>query len=166
MIAIRAFQFKPKRYSPDPVHDRSLGHALRDGIGYALLVGTVENYFGAYAVFLQASASQVAILSTFPSWFGSLIQLLSAWIAGFGFKRRTLILAGVAFQGAALVPLVVLPRLWPEHAILSLTLAALAYHAGNNLAAPMWASLVGDLLPERRRGRWFGRRTALANIAT
>jgi MFS family permease len=166
MTALRALQFRPKRYSPDPAHDRSLRHALRDGIGYALLVGTVENYLGAYAIFLQASASQVAILSTFPNWFGSLVQLLSAWIAGFGLKRKTLILGGVAFQIAALAPLIVIPRLWPEHAILTLTLAALAYHAGNNLAAPMWTSLVGDLLPERRRGRWFGRRTALANLAT
>src|SRR5258708_417767 len=139
---------------------------MRDGIGYAILIGAVENYFGAYAVFLQASAGQVAILSTFPNWVGSLVQLISAWIAGFGLQRKTLILAGVTFQAAALVPTILLPRLFPEHAVLILTLCALAYHAGNNLSAPMWASLVGDLLPERRRGRWFGRRTAALNLAT
>src|SRR5258708_6680184 len=145
----------PKRYSLDPEADRSLRHAMRDGIGYAILIGAVENYFGAYAVFLQASAGQVAILSTFPNWVGSLVQLISAWIAGFGLQRKTLILAGVTFQAAALVPTILLPRLFPEHAVLILTLCALAYHAGNNLSAPMWASLVGDLPPDRLRGRWF-----------
>ncbi|MBI1777325.1 MAG: MFS transporter [Proteobacteria bacterium] len=156
----------PKRYSPDPEADRSLRHTMKDGIGYAILVGACENYLGAYAVFLEATAGQVAILSTFPNWVGSLVQLVSAWIAGFGARRKTLILAGVAIQAIALVPMIALPPLWPAHAIPILTLCALAYHAGNNLAAPMWTSLVGDLLPERRRGRWFGRRTAWINVAT
>ena len=44
-------------------------------------------------------------------------------------------------------------------------MTAIIYFSGANLAAPQWGSLMGDLVPERRRGRFFARRTRLSSVA-
>jgi MFS family permease len=40
------------------------------------------------------------------------------------------------------------------------------YYVGGQFAAPPWSSLMGDLVPERRRGRFFGERTRLMSFMT
>jgi len=40
------------------------------------------------------------------------------------------------------------------------------YHCGAHLAAPQWASLMGDLVPMKRRGRFFARRTGVVSLVT
>jgi MFS family permease len=40
------------------------------------------------------------------------------------------------------------------------------YHCGAHLAAPQWSSLMGDIVPDRRRGRFFALRTSIVSIVT
>ena len=53
-------------YSRNPLVDRSLRHSVRDGIAYAVMSGAGETYFSAFALFLKATAPQVAVLATLP----------------------------------------------------------------------------------------------------
>ncbi len=152
------------RWSENPESHRSLDRGVKDGMGQAVLTGAVDNYMAAYAVLLGLTASQVAVASTFPGWIGSFIQVAGAWLARRGLRRKVLIVAGCAIQVAALPAVLVLPWLFPNHAYLILMASAAVYHAGNHLMQPSWISLIGDHLPENRRGRYFGRRTGLASI--
>jgi MFS family permease len=45
-------------------------------------------------------------------------------------------------------------------------MCVLVCQAGAHLAAPQWSSLMGDLVPSRRRGRFFGARTRLMTALT
>jgi MFS family permease len=155
-----------RRFGLTEADDRSLRRAVEDGKGHAVLQGAAENYVGAYAILMQATAAQVAILSAFPAWLGSLVQIFSALIAGRWVRRKSLIVFGAAVQIAVIPALVLLPWLDPDLAVPALIVLAAIYHAGINLAQPNWNGLIGDLLPERRRGRWFGRRTAWVNVIT
>jgi MFS family permease len=96
----------------------------------------------------------------------SFAQLLSAWLGRLSGKRKAIILLGASLQALMLIPLALLPVLFPEQAILLLILSAVLYFAGANLAAPQWCSLMGELVPERRRGRFFARRTRLISITS
>lgn len=154
------------RYAKDPQIDRSLRHSVRDGMAYSVMAGGGETYFSAFALFLRASAPQVALLSTLPPLLGALAQLLSAWLGKRLGRRRPLILAGATVQGLAWLPLLSLPLLLPDLAVPLLLLGVTVYFAGANLAAPQWTSLMGDLVPERRRGRYFARRTRLTAMTT
>ncbi len=154
------------RYAKDPRTDRSLRHSVRDGMAYAVMAGGGETYFSAFALFLRASAPQIALLSTLPALLGSLAQLLSAWLGRRVGRRRPIVLAGATIQALAWLPLLALP-LWFEGAAVALLLVFVTvYFAGANLAAPQWTSIMGDLVPERRRGRFFGCRTRLTAITT
>ena len=153
------------RFSKDPEVDRALRHSVRDGMAYSVQVGAGETYFSAFALYLRATAPQVALLTTLPPLLGSLAQLFSAWLGGF-FGRRRLVLAGCAAQALVWLPILLVPVLAPAHEISALLVLLALYHSANNLAAPQWTSIMRDLVSERRRGRYFGYRTRLTTIAT
>jgi MFS family permease len=152
------------RYSKDPQIDRTLRHSVRDGVAYSVMSGCGETYLSAFALYLKATAPQVALIATLPPLLGSLAQMLSAWLVRRLRRRKRMILAGASLQALVWLPLLLLPLFYPEQAILLLVLCATLYHASGNFAVPLWISLMGDLVPERKRGRYFGRRTRLATM--
>ena len=76
-------------FSKDPIVDRALRHSIRDGMAFSVQVGAGETYFSAFALFLRATAPQVALLSTLPPLLGSLAQIFSAWLGSFLGRKRT-----------------------------------------------------------------------------
>lgn len=152
------------RYSKDPAIDLSLRHSIRDAAAYSIMTGAGETYFSAFAIFLRASVAQIALLSSLPPLLGSLTQLLGAWWAGRGAGRKCLIVAGASLHGLSWLPLMALPLLFPDNAVPLFIACVTFYYAAANVVAPAWASLMGDLVPERKRGRYFARRTALASV--
>jgi len=152
--------------SRDPQVDRSLRHSLRDAAAFAVMTGSGETYFSAFALFLKASTPQIGLLASLPPLLASFVQLLSAWLGRLTGHRRRIILTGAGLQGATLVPLALLPLLYPSVAVPLLIVCVAVYHGGANLATPQWSSLMGDLVPERRRGRFFALRTRLTSATT
>jgi MFS family permease len=150
-------------YSREPETDRSLRHSVRDGIAYSVMSGGGETYFSAFALFLKASTTQIGLLASLPPLLGSFAQLLSAWLGHLTGRRKPIILLGAGLQTALWLPLLVLPLLFPTYAVPILIISVILYFASANLAAPQWTSLMGDLVPERRRGRFFGMRNRLAS---
>lgn len=154
------------RYSKDPQTDSSLHHSLKDAVAFSVMTGSIETYFSAFALLLKASASQVAVLTTLPNLLGSLAQLLSAWLGHRLNRRRPLILFGALAQAAVLPAMVILPQLWPQYAIEVLLLCMTLYYGAGHFITPQWMSLMGELVTEKRRGRFFGRRTSLATMTS
>lgn len=153
------------RFSKDPVVDKALRHSVRDGMAYSVQVGAGETYFSAFALFLRATAPQVALVSTLPPLLASSAQPFSAWLGGYTGRRR-LVVAGCALQALLWLPILLLPVLFADYAIPALVLLLALYHSANHLAAPQWTSIMRDLVSERRRGRYFGHRTRLMTITT
>jgi len=153
------------QFSKDPAIDRALRHSVREGMAYSVQVGAGETYFSAFALFLRASAPQVALISTLPQLLGSSANLFSAW-AGQHFGRRQIVVWGCALQALLWLPIALVPVFAPNHAITALLVLLALYYSANNLAAPQWTSIMRDLVSERRRGRYFGHRTRLTTIAT
>jgi len=154
------------KYSKDPQTDASLRHSLKDAVAFSVMSGGLETYFSAFALFLKASTSQVAILATLPNLLGSLAQLVSAWLGHRLNQRHLLIVIGAYSQAVILPLMILLPWLLPAYAIPILLLCLTFYYAAAHFIAPQWMSLMGELVSERRRGRFFARRTALATITS
>jgi MFS family permease len=154
------------RFSKDPVVDKALRHSVRDGMAFAAQVGAGETYFSAFALFLRATAPQVAILSTLPLLLASSAQIFSVWLAEYVGRRRLVIL-GCALQALSWLPILFLPMLFTGgYAIPALLVLIALYHSANNLAAPQWTSIMRDLVSEKRRGRYFAHRTRLMTLTT
>jgi MFS family permease len=153
------------QFSKDPAVDKALRHSVRDGMAFSVQVGAGETYFSAFALFLRATAPQIALLSTLPLLLASSAQIFSAWIGDYVGRRR-LVIMGCALQALLWLPVLLLPALFSGYAIPALLVLLVLYHSANNLAAPQWTSIMRDLVSERRRGRYFAYRTRLTTIAT
>ena len=153
------------QFSKDPVVDRALRHSIRDGMGFSVAAGGGETYFSAFALFLRATAPQVALLTTLPPLLGSLAQLFSAWLGRFTGRKR-IVLVGCTVQALLWLPILLVPTLFSGHAIIALLVLLALYYSANNFAAPQWTSIMRDLVSERRRGRYFAHRTRLTTITT
>lgn len=153
-------------FSRDPVAERSLRHSLKDAAAYAVMTGAGETYISAYGLFLKATTTQIGVLASLPPMLASLVQLLSAWLGRVTGNRKAIVVFGASIQAVAWLPILALPALFPEHAVPLLIASAIVYHGGAHLAAPQWSSLIGDIVPERRRGRFFGLRTRLVTATS
>ncbi|KPK37855.1 MAG: hypothetical protein AMJ69_10130 [Gammaproteobacteria bacterium SG8_47] len=153
-----------QRHSKDPQVERSLRHSVKDGVAYSVMSGSGESYFAAFSLYFKATTPQIGLLASLPPLLGSLAQLVSAWAGRHTARRKPVILVGATLQGVMLLPLVILPSLFPDQAVTIILGCAVFYFAGANLAAPQWSSLMGDLVPERRRGRYFAYRTRLCSM--
>ncbi len=153
-------------YSNDKQTEESLQHSIKDGVFFAVMTGGGESYFSAYAIFLQASIPLIGLLVSLPALLASTMQLFSAWLGRRLTRRKPIIVFGALLQATCLIPLALLPLYFPEHATAFLIPMVFLYLCGPNLGAPQWSSLVGDLLPESKRGRYFAHRTKLSSVAS
>jgi MFS family permease len=153
------------QFSKDPAVDTALRHSVRDGMAFSVQVGAGETYFSAFALFLRATAPQIALLSTLPPLLASSAQIFSAWLGDYVGRRR-LVLLGCALQALLWLPILLVPVLFRDYAVPALLVLLALYHSANNLAAPQWTSIMRDLVSERRRGRYFAYRTRLMTITT
>lgn len=154
------------RHSQDAAVDRSLRHSLKDAGAYAVMIGVGETYLSAFALFLKATTPQVGLLASVPPLLASMVQILSARLGRPGGRRKAIMLGGAALQAFAWLPIALLPLVFPGAAVPLLILSVVLYHCGANLAAPQWGSLMGDIVPTRRRGRFFARRTRIVSLVT
>lgn len=153
-------------YSDDADINRSLRHSNKDAVLYSVMAGGGETYFSAFAVFLKASASQIALLASLPPLLAAMAQLFSAWLGNRSGLRKPIILIGVYLQAFCWLPLITLPLLFPDFAMEMLIASVALYFASGNLVVPQWSSLMGDLVPEKSRGRYFATRTRLASLTS
>jgi MFS family permease len=153
-------------FSKDPQVESSLRHSVRDAVAHSAMAGAGESFFSAFALFLKATNAQIALLASIPPLLASLAQLVSVWCGRFVQRRQSIILFGAYVQCFLWLPLLALPLLFPEHAVTLFIVVIVFYQASSHLIAPQWSSLMGDLVPQRKRGRYFGMRTRAATVAS
>jgi len=154
-----------RRVAKDPLVDRALRHSVRDGVAYSVMAGAGETYFSAFAIFFKATTTQIGLLASLPPLISSLAQLFSAWLSRKSPTRKQIIVTGASLQALIWLPLMLLPMLYREAAVAIIIGCIVLYHASGSLVIPQWSSLMGELVPERRRGRYFALRTRFTSVA-
>lgn len=128
--------------------------------------GVCDNYLGAFAIFLEASAQQIAWVVAIPQLVGAWAQLVSVWLGRRGIRRGGLIVGGAAFQSATITVFIVLCARSYEDAIVILIVAAMLFQAGGNFVQPHWRAAMVLLVPIERRGRYFARRSRITAVTS
>jgi len=153
-------------FSKDKQVDKSLGHSIKDGVAYSVMTGSAESYFSAFAIFLKASTQQVTLLASLPPLLASFSQLAAVYLGQKTGARKELIVAGAIIQLSALACVAIFPVLFKEYSFVLLLGFVVLYFIGPNLGSPLWGSLMGAIVPENVRGRFFGARTKLSSVAS
>ncbi|MCB1746650.1 MAG: MFS transporter [Gammaproteobacteria bacterium] len=144
----------------------ALRRSQREALGSAVMSGVCDNYLGAFAIFLQATAQQVGWVVAVPQLVGAWAQLVSVWFGRRGLRRSALIVAGAAFQCVTIGMLVVLCTRTVTDAILVLVATAMLFQAGGHFVQPQWRAVMVALVPVERRGRYFARRSRLTAVTS
>lgn len=118
-----------------------------------------------WALYLGCGPLALALLGALP-FLAQLMQLPGAWLTTRFGSRRTALLT-VAVSRHVFLPLVALPflPLSPEVKRAVLIACAAVHHGAGILCNNAWVTWMGDLVPRRLRGRYFGRRTAISTLA-
>ena len=146
---------------------RSLRLSTTEGI-VAELVGACASgaTLTAWALYLGLAPVLVGLLGALP-FIAQLVQIPSAWLTHVHGSRRTALWTiGVARQ----LPLVLAALPWlplseaEQRAVLLAVAAAISLLgvAGNNA----WTTWMSEMVPDRIRGRYFGRRTAFCALGS
>ena len=146
---------------------KSRQYGLRDAACQAAAQGGGENYFSAFALLLQASPFQIAILSALPQLVGVVAQLASVKVLQYLRLPRRLLIAGGRAQAFCWLPILSLPLIDPEHGPWLLIGCAMLYFSFGHVTAPVWNSLLVDVAEADSRGAYFAKRartTALTSF--
>ncbi|WP_082627933.1 MFS transporter [Pseudohongiella spirulinae] len=144
---------------------RTLGLSQKEAVASATMTATGDNFFNAFAVYLQASALQMGWLTAIPQLFGALSQILSAWLGNY-LPRKPMVVITAMLQALVVSALALLAILHPQNSVNWLIALAVLYFACTNFIQPQWRAWMGSLVPQRRRGAFFAARTRLTMIAS
>jgi len=118
-----------------------------------------------WALYLGLSATLIAIVATLPI-VAQTLQVAGALAAArFGHQRTAL--TGMVISRLALLPLILLPvlPLSAEGRRTLLLVVAGIHHGLGIVGASAWSDWMGETVPRRLRGRYFGRRTAVSTLS-
>lgn len=136
----------------------SLKNSVRDAVSYSVMVGAGESYVTPAAIFLKAGNLDIGLLTSIPQLAGGIAQVLSAEAVDRFSRRRAVYLTGAILQAISWIPMIVALFLTPPFNIVALIAGFTLYVMAVNFSAPAWTSTMGDIVPEDRRGAFFGRR--------
>ncbi len=133
----------------------------------AVKIGTAETYLGAFGIFLGGTPLQIGALATLPGLIGSLAQTIGTRLVDRSGSRKRILAFLMKAQGALWLPIALLPFLLDKgwYAVSALIALAVLYQITIGVISPIWNSLVGDIIPQKVRGEFFGYRNKWISIA-
>ena len=144
---------------------RSLKYSVMDGAFYSAMVGFGESFLSAFAVFLQATTFQLGLLGSLPQTLGSIVELFSTRLIRFFRSRKKFVFIGAYLQGLMYIP-VALVFFFGTFKVFHLILFVCLYWIFGMIVSPAWSSWMGDLIDEKDKGTYFGRRNRIAGVVT
>lgn len=164
--ALAAFRDQPSDVRRDNRQQvrRSLRASVKDGIAWSVMQGGGQQYVTPFVILGGAGLLPLAALAALPSLAGAIVQQIAAEVADrCGSRKRLFVGAGtlqvilwVSFATAIFLPS-------PYQYWLMLGTYVL-FMGGHHLSLPPWFSTMGDLVPSRTRGRYFGYRNFLSGV--
>ena len=144
---------------------KSLWYSIIDGSAYSAMLGFGNNFLSAFAIALKASPTVLGMIATLPELIGALFQLSVNKLME-SFSRKRIIVLGALLHALTWLPILLIPYFAKENGALFLLAFVCLNSVFSAILSPVWNSLMGDLVPEDERGRYFGRRNRITGITT
>lgn len=165
MVRSKKF-FRRVREVNEKTRKKNLRYSILDGAASAFSSSIGETYISPFAIMLNASNTQLAILSSMPRLLSSLIQFFTAEVVERFKERKKVILYGVFFQALCWIPLFLLPFFFKDFGVYFIIAFFTLYIILGDFIAPAWNSMMGDIVKEDERGVYFGKRNkAMGSVA-
>jgi MFS family permease len=148
-------------------HTRRL--SIKEGIFWTIRKSFGDNYLAPFAIAIGTRNSLITILNSLWN-LGPISQLIGAKYVGKTERKKiiskTIFLESIAWLIIAFTGILYLKELYlnllPTMILIGLGIMVI----GNGLGYPSWFSLMGDVVDEKFRGRWFSKRTTIISFTT
>lgn len=139
--------------------------SIKEGSAASVAGGAGEAYITPFALALNANNAEIGILSSFGGLFGPIAQIAGSKLME-KYERKKLILTFVTLQAASWLLILsagifFLSKFNPEFIIPFLIFSYITYIVLGNLGGPPWFSMMGDIVPEKMRGKYFSKRNII-----
>jgi MFS family permease len=142
-------------------------NSLKDAVFVNGTAGFGDSYISAYAIALGASPTEIGFLTSLSNLVGPLSQIFTSHLM-LKTSRKKIFSISILLQSLMWIPIILLPFLFLREikcTPLLLVICYTIYTAFGNFAAPAWSSWIGDLVPKKEIGRFFGKRNSLGSIS-
>ena len=156
----------PSTASLPPEIARTLRASVYEGsVMQVFLNWTSGSVLIGYMLHLGASATHLGLVASVPL-LAQAMSPLAAWLSAILGRRRLLVVLNAIFARglwilAAALPALGLPTGAEPTFMVLLVLLSSVFQAANST---LWASWMGDVVPDEVRGRFFGARTGIAGL--
>lgn len=135
----------------------------------SIMTGGGDSYIIPYALVLNATNSQIGFISSFVGLFGASAQILGSKLV-YSFKRKKVVTLAVILQASFWLLIASLGILYRNEIIKNPILALIIFYClaivSGSLGGPAWFSMLGDLIPQNIRGKFFSNRNKLAGTVS
>ncbi len=158
---------------------QTLKVSFLDGIFASIMFGCVQDYFTPFLLFIKGTVLHVGILSAFPNITASILQIFTNKLVQIFKSRKTVFCIFVFLQALTLLLCTVvffilyaietetlhpLQQLIKHYQIEFLIMMVTLYTIFGSIGNPAWASLMSDLIPAHKRGKYFGFRNSVLGV--
>ena len=143
---------------------RDLNNSIAEGSFTTSSSSIVSSYATPFALALNASNSEIGILTSVQNLAGILSQIPGARLTR-SMTRKKIWLMCTILSRLFLIPLIFIGLFSPamEIWILIILLGFVSFFS--SMRGPAWSSMMGDIVPQERRGRYFGKRNMIIGFA-
>jgi len=145
--------------------EKTMDISIKEGSASSVMSGFGDSYITPFALALNANNAQIGLLSSFPSLLAPIAQIFGSRLME-KYPRRTLIVTGVTLHALMWLPILSLAYLFWKGLFSSYLPVILIvfyslYAIFGAIAGPAWFSLLGDIVPEKIRGKYFSKRNKI-----
>jgi MFS family permease len=133
---------------------------LEGCFGYTMIT-LIQNFYNPYVQALDATKQQVALSSSIPQFMAGLAPFFAPWaLKKFGTRKR-FVVTTLFMQAFMYIPLAFTWHLSKEWAVWAAVACFSVSSFSGSVHSAAWQDWMGDLVPRRTRGRYFGTRNRI-----
>lgn len=143
----------------------TLRRSQQEAFASSAMTATSDNFFHAFAIFLNATMAQMGWVTGLPQLLGAITQIVSLKL-GCLCQRKSIIVSGAFIQATGLLAMSVLALVAIEYAVWAFIGLCILHHGLLNLIQPQWRAWMGNIVPRRRRGAFFAARSRITMLSS
>jgi len=156
---------KKELQNSQKLKEKALHVSIQEGVAANVSTNVGDSYVIPFALALNASSTQVGILSSFSTFLYQLSQLFGAKMME-RYSRKKIVLyftflQAIAWLFVAGVAIAVWKNIFDGYSIWLLVAFYSILMAFGGISHPAWFSWMGDLVPKEKRGAYFGKRNII-----
>lgn len=162
------FILEEKKHDENYEKEKTMKVSIKEGAVSTVMSSFGDAYITPYALSLNANNAQIGFLSSLTGLLGPLAQIKGSRLME-KFPRKKIVIIGTALQAFMWIPILILAFLFQkgmylEYLPIALIVFYSIYAVFGSIGSPAWFSMLGDIVPQKIRGKYFGKRNRVAGI--